>query len=242
MLEGTKLESSIMQLRLTGLWRNADFVKLWIGQTISHAGSGITGVALPLTAVLVLSATPVQMGILNALDGLAVLLIGLFAGVWVDRLRRRPVLIATDLGRALLLGSIPLAAFLHLLRIEQLYIVGALTAILTVFFNVADESFLPALLPQQDLVEGNSKLGASDSLAEISGPAVAGPLVQVLGGPVAILFDAVSFLCSALCIGLIRKPEPPQSTAQQQSFWLEITEGLRLIMGNPLLRALAGSA
>jgi MFS family permease len=144
----------MMQHPLTGLWRNADFVKLWIGQTISNAGSGITGVALPLTAVLVLSATPAQMGILNALDGLAVLLIGLFAGVWVDRLRRRPVLIATDLGRALLLSSIPLAAFLHVLRIEQLYIVGALTGILTVFFNVAHESFLPALIPQQDLVEG----------------------------------------------------------------------------------------
>ncbi len=232
-----------MQLRLTGLWRNADFVKLWIGQTISNAGSGITGVALPLTAVLVLSATPAQMGILNALDGLAVLLIGLFAGVWVDRLRRRPVLIATDLGRALLLGSIPLAAFVHVLHIEQLYIVGALTGILTVFFNVADESFLPALIPQQDLVEGNSKLGASDSLAEITGPAVAGPLVQVVGGPMAILFDAVSFLCSALCIGLISKPELlPQAHERQQSFRLEITEGLRLIVGNPLLRALAGSA
>jgi MFS family permease len=233
----------MMQHPLTGLWRNADFVKLWIGQTISNAGSGITSVALPLTAVLALSATPAQMGILNALDGVAVLLIGLLAGVWVDRLRRRPVLIATDLGRALLLGSIPLAAFLHVLRIEQLYIVGALTGILTTFFNVADESFLPELIPQQDLVEGNSKLGASDSLAEITGPAVAGPLVQVVGGPLAILFDAVSFLCSALCIGLIGKPEsPPLRSEQQQGFWPEITEGVRLIMGNPLLRALAGSA
>src|SRR5947209_5675974 len=208
-----------MQLRLTGLWRNVDFVKLWIGQTVSNAGSGITSVALPLTAVLVLSATPAQMGILNALDGLAVLLIGLFAGVWVDRLRRRPVLIATDLGRALLLGTIPLAAFLHVLRIEQLYIVGALIGILTVFFNIADESFLPSLIPVEDLVEGNSKLGTSDSLAEITGPAIAGPLVQLLGGPVAILFDAISFLCSALCIGLIRKPEPPLTLEQRQSFW-----------------------
>jgi MFS family permease len=233
----------MMQHSLSGLWRNADFVKLWIGQTISNAGSGITGVALPLTAVLALSATPAQMGILNALDGLAVLLISLFAGVWVDRLRRRPVLIATDLGRALLLGSIPLAAFLHVLRIEQLYIVAALTGIFTTFFNVADESFLPALIPQQDLVEGNSKLGASDSLAEITGPAIAGPLVQVVGGPMAILFDAVSFLCSAFCIGLIRKPELlPQTREQQQSFRLEITEGLRLIVSNPVLRALAGSA
>ena len=96
----------------TGLWGNSDFVKLWLGQTVSYFGSGITGIALPLTAVLVLAATPTQMGILGALDGVAVLVIGLLAGVWVDRLRRRPLLIAADLGRAFVLGTIPLAALL----------------------------------------------------------------------------------------------------------------------------------
>src|SRR5437868_2100872 len=134
-----------MKQRPGGLWRNADFVKLWGGQTISNFGSGITGIALPLTAVLVLAASAVQMGILSALEGLAVLVFGLLAGVWVDRLRRRPILMAADLGRALLLGSIPLAALLGVLSITQLYVVAALTGILTVFFNVAGESYLPSL-------------------------------------------------------------------------------------------------
>src|SRR6266581_4379954 len=107
-----------------GLWSNADFVKVWVGHTISNFGSGITGIALPLTAVLVLSATPAQMGILSALSGVSVLVFGLLAGVWVDRLRRRPILITADLGRALLLGSIPLAALLGVLDLEQIYVVS----------------------------------------------------------------------------------------------------------------------
>src|SRR5205809_3838357 len=131
--------------KMRGLYKNSNFLKLWIGQTISDFGNGITGIALPLTAVLVLSATPTQMGVLSALGSAAVLLIGLFAGVWVDRLHRRPILIITDLGRALLLCSIPLAALLHILHLEQLYIAAALTGILTVFFNIADQSFLPSL-------------------------------------------------------------------------------------------------
>ena len=119
-----------MRRYLTGLWKNSDFVKLWLGPTVSHFGSGITGIALPLTAVLVLAATPPQMGILGALDGIAVLVIGLFAGVWVDRVRRRPLLIATDLGRAFILSSIPLAALLGVLRIGQLYAVAAIAGFL----------------------------------------------------------------------------------------------------------------
>jgi MFS family permease len=115
-----------MRWHLTGLWRNSDFVKLWLGQTVSNFGSGITGIALPLTAVLVLAATPAQMGILGAVDGVSVLLIGLLAGVWVDRVRRRPLMIAADLGRAFVLSTIPLAALLGVLGLEHLYIVAAL--------------------------------------------------------------------------------------------------------------------
>src|SRR5438067_11895364 len=114
-----------MRRYLTGLWKNPDDVKLWLGQTVSQFGSGITGIALPLTAVLVLAATPAQMGILGALDGIAVLVVGLLAGVWVDRVRRRPLLIATDLGRAFLLSSIPLAALLGVARIGELFIGAA---------------------------------------------------------------------------------------------------------------------
>lgn len=227
----------------TGLWKDSDFVKLWLGRAVSHFGSGITGIALPLTAVLILGATPTQMGILAALDGVSVLVIGLLAGVWVDRVRRRPLLIATDLGRAVVLSTIPLAALLGVLRIGQLYLVAALAGMLTVIFNVASPAFLPSLIPQGSLVEGNSKLAMSDSLAEIGGPAVAGPLVQLISAPLAILFDALSFLFSACSLGLIGKPEPPPAAQEQsQSIWSDLVEGLRMVLKNPLLRTLAGSA
>src|SRR5947209_2645722 len=228
---------------LTGLWKDSDFVKLWLGQTVSLFGSGITGIALPLTAVLVLAATPAQMGILGALDGIAVLVIGLLAGVLVDRVRRRPLLIATDLGRAFILGTIPLAALLGVLHIGQLYVVAAIAGMLTVLFNVAHPAFLPSLIPQESLVEANSKLGISDSLAEIGGPAVAGPLVQLISAPFALFFDALSFLFSACCLGLIHTPEPPPTALKQRkSLWHDLVEGLRLVLKNPLLRALAASA
>ncbi len=226
-----------------GLWSNADFVKLWLGQTVSNFGSGITGIALPLTAVLVLAATPTQMGILGALDGVAVLVIGLLAGVWVDLVRRRPLLIAADLGRAFFLGTIPLAALLGVLGIGQLYVVAALAGMLTVLFNVAHSAFLPSLIPRGSLVEANSKLAMSDSLAEIGGPAVAGPLVQLISAAFALFFDALSFLFSACCLGLIHMPEPPPiAIEQRKSIWSDLVEGLRLVLKNPLLRALAGSA
>ncbi len=232
-----------MQQNRAGLWKNADFVKLWLGQTVSHFGSGITGIALPLTAVLILSATPFQMGILGALDGVSVLLIGLLAGVWVDRLRRRPLMIATDLGRAFILGTIPLAALLGVLGIWQLYIVAALAGMLTVIFTVASPAYLPSLIPHESLVEGNSKLGMSDALAEIGGPAVAGPLIQLLSAPFAILFDAFSFLVSACCLGLIHKPEShPKTLEQSKSIRSDLIEGLRLVLKNSLLSSLAASA
>jgi len=226
-----------------GLWGNSDFVKLWLGQTVSYFGSGITGIAIPLTAVLVLAATPAQMGILGALDGVSVLVIGLLAGVWVDRVRCRPLLIATDLGRAFVLSTIPLAALLGVLHIWQLYIVTALAGMLTVIFTVAHSAFLPSLIPHESLVEGNSKLGMSDSLAEIGGPAAAGPLVQLISAPFAVFFDALTFLFSACCLGLIHTPEPlPAAHEQRKSIWSDLMEGLRVVLKNPLLRALAGSA
>ncbi len=232
-----------MHWQRRGLWKNADFLKLWLGRTISNMGNGITGIALPLTAVLVLAATPAQMGIISALEGISLLLFGLLAGVWVDRLRRRPVLIVTDLGRALVIGSIPVAALLGILRIEQIYIVAALVGVMSVFFNAADASFLPTLVQSEELIEGNSKLGISDALAEMVGPAVAGALVQLFTAPLAIVVDAFSFLCSALCMARIRKPEPPPTIIEtHRNIWHESLEGLLFIMKHPLLRALAGSA
>jgi len=219
------------------LWASPDFVKLWSGQTISELGSRITREGLPLTAVLVLHAGTVQMGLLTALGGASVLVFGLIAGVWVDRLRRRPLLIATDLGRALILGSIPLAAVAGVLKMGQLYAVAALAGILTVFFDVAYQSYLPALVEREQILEGNSKLALSASIAEIAGPGVTGVLVQAITAPIAILFDALSFLVSALMVGLIRKPEPP-ALREPEHLVAETLAGLRFIFRHPVLRPL----
>jgi MFS family permease len=230
-----------MRWRPQGLWQQRDFVNLWLGRTISEVGSRITRTGLPLIAALMLGATPAQMGILAAMGAAPVLLVGLLAGVWVDRRRRRPILIAADLGRAALLLSIPLAFVLGRLTIEQLYVVAALTGVLTVFFDVADQSFLPGLVSREHLVEGNSKLEASGALAEISGPALGGVLVQTITGPMAILLDALSFLVSAATVFAIRKPEPPPAPPQPQANFLhEAGGGLRFIFRQPILRAIAG--
>ncbi|HLG61176.1 MAG TPA: MFS transporter [Ktedonosporobacter sp.] len=231
-----------MRWQLRGLWKNPHFRQLWMGRIVSNLGNCITGIALPLTAVLVLSATPAQMSILSALNGIAVLFFGLVAGVWVDRLRRRPILIATDLGRALLISSIPAAALLGVLHIEQLYIVTALVGVLTVFFSAADASFLPTLVQSQELVEGNSKLGISDSLAEIIGPALGGLLVQAFSAPLAIVIDTLTFLWSALCFARIRTEEPSIAVKQRRNAWVEGIEGLHFVLKSPQLRALAISA
>jgi MFS family permease len=225
-------------MRFTGLWRNRDFMRLWVGQIISKFGSQIGDGALQFTAILALGATPVQLGLLAAARTAPVLLFGLLAGVWVDRLRRRPILIAADLGRGLLLCSIPAAALLGTLRIEQLYVVAALTSLLSLCFDVAYQSYLPALVRRDQLVEGNSKLGISDSVAEIAGPPLGGGLVQLISAPLAVLVDAGSFLASALALALIRTPEPAPPSPQHQQVWHEIAEGLRVALGTPVLRAL----
>lgn len=225
------------------LWHQADFLKLWIGQTVSLFGSQIGSAALRFTAILMLGATPVQLGLLTAAGMLPTLLIGLLAGVWVDRLRRRPLLIAADLGRAVLLQSIPMAYGFGVLRIEHLYLVAVLVGALTIVFDTAYQAFLPAVVRRDQLVDGNSKLGMSDSLAEIAGSPVGGMLVQIISAPLAILFDALSFAGSALALWRIQAPEAaPDVAAQQPGIWHEVSTGLRAIQSDPLLRALLGSA
>jgi MFS family permease len=230
-----------MHVKFTGLWRHPDFLKLWTGETISLFGSQITALALPLTAALVLKSTPAEMGFLATVEFLPFLLLSLFAGVWVDRLRRKPILVIADIGRGILLGTVPAAFFLGILSIELLYVVGFLTGIMTVFFDVAYQSYLPALVERDHLVEGNGKLEISRSTAQISGPGLAGALVQVVSAPVAILIDAVSYFFSAFFIGQIKKPEVKEihSAAQKKSIWHEIGEGLGIVFGNPVLRSIA---
>jgi MFS family permease len=218
------------------LWRNGDFRKLWAGQTISELGSVVTRTAVPLVAVLVLAAGPLQMAFLVVSASLAVLLVGLFAGAWVDRLRRRPILICADAVRAVLLFSIPAAYLGGVLRIEQLYLVVFLEGCLGALFHAAYPAYVPSLIGVDRVVEGNSKLATSSSLAEIGGPGLAGGLVQAIGAPLAILVDAISFVVSAISLVLIRSREPlrpPRTLATP--IRLEILEGLRLVRRHAVL-------
>jgi predicted MFS family arabinose efflux permease len=220
------------------LTRDRDFLKLWSGQAISKIGSTITSVGLPLTAAFVLRASPLQMGILAGAGGAGVLVFGLFAGAWADRLRRRPILIASDLARAALLSTIPLAASLHRLNMAHLYAVATLSGILTVFFDVSYQAYVPSLVNRRDLVEANSKLALTESIADVSGPGLTGLLVQLITAPMAILLDALSFLCSAVSVWLIRRPEAPPLPSAVPHIGREIAEGLSASWRNPLLRAL----
>jgi len=224
------------------LWRHPDFMKLWSSQTISQLGTQVTLLALPVTAILILGASPFEVGLLSTFEYLPFILVGLPAGVWVDRLRRRPILIAGDLGRAVLLGSIPIAYALDGLTILQLYVVAFLTGICTVFFDVAYQAYLPALVDRDQLVEGNSKLEISRSGSQLAGPGVAGGLIELLKAPVAIAADALSFLVSLGFLFGIRKPEPPvarHADGDRASMRREIGEGLRYVLGHRLLRPIA---
>jgi MFS family permease len=215
-------------------------MKLWTAQTISVFGDRFSELAIPLIAVLTLGATPGQMGILTAVTRAPFLLIGLFAGVWVDRLPRRPILITGDLGRAAVLLSIPLAAVWGRLSMLHLYVVGVLVGILTVFFDVAYQAYLPALVHRGQLVEGNSKLEATRSLAGLAGPSIAGIVIQILSAPLAIVLDAISFVASGGLITSIRRREALAERPVRGAVLAEAREGLSVVLGNPLLRFIAG--
>ena len=220
----------------TSLWRHADFMKLWAGQTVSELGSVVTRTAVPLVALLVLGAGPFEMALIVVSASLAVLLVGLFAGAWVDRLRRRPLLIWADAIRAVLLFSIPAAYLAGVLRIEYLYVVVFLEGSLGALFDAAYPAYVPSLIGVDRVLEGNSKLATSSSLAEIGGPGLAGGLVQLIGAPFAILVDAISFGVSAISLGLIRRPEPARPARTSHTpIRQEIAEGLALVRRHSLL-------
>ncbi len=223
-----------------GLWGHRDFLHLWAGQTISQLGTQISFIALPLVAILELDATAFEVSLLTAFDFLPFLLFALPAGVWVDRLRRRPILVLSDLTRALALASIPVAAFVDRLTIWQLYAVGLVVGTFTVAFDVAYQSYLPSLIGRRQLVEGNSKLELSRSAAQIAGPGLGGILVSALTAPYAVAVDAASFLASALFLNRIRTPEPPPERGEERSLRTELWEGLRYLFGDPRWRSFAG--
>ena len=225
------------------LWRHVDFLKLWTGETVSEFGSQITLLAVPTVAILILHAGPFQVGILSALEFLAFPTLGLVAGVYADRIRRRPIMIVCDLGRFVAVGSIPIAFVLNLLTLEQLYVVALFTGIFTVFFDVSYQSYLPVLVDRPNLIEGNTKLEITRSTAQVAGPAVAGFLIQLIGGAKAVAVDAVSFLFSALALVLIKTPEPeprPSTASGATGFIPEMREGLEVVFRSPILWRIAG--
>jgi MFS family permease len=228
-----------------GLWRHSDFLKLWSAETISQVGSQVSGLALPFVAIVTLDVSAFQVALLGVVEFAPFILVSLPAGVWVDRLRRRPVLIVGDLGRAALLASIPVAYAFDALTIWQLYVVGFAVGVLTVFFDVAYMSYLPSLVKRDQLLEGNSKLEISRSGAQLGGPALAGALIQALTAPVAVLVDAVSFLGSGLFVLGIRKKETPPEQGERRSPFAgmraELSEGLRYVFGHRYLRWIAAS-
>lgn len=220
------------------LWRNGAFQRVWAAATISIFGSLVTRVALPFVAITVLNANSVDVALVRSMDLIAGLAFGLVAGAWVDRLRRRPVLIWADAGRAVLLSLIPLAWLGGWLSLALLLVVTLLAAVLTTFFDAADNAYLPTVVPKRDLVRANGALAASGSVSEFAAFGIAGFLVQILGAPIAVLIDAATFVVSALLLGSIRAKEPPPPPkADREPVLREIAIGLRLVVRHPILRA-----
>jgi MFS family permease len=221
----------------SGLWRHGDFMRLWSGQTISQFGSTVTFLALPLAAIVVLDASAFEVAVLAGIEWAPWLLFSLPIGAWVDRVLRKPILVLADVGRALVLLSVPLAYAFDALTMWQLYAVGFAAGVLTVFFDVAYQSYLPSLVERRQLEEGNSKLEISRSGAQLAGPGFAGVLVDLVTAPVAILADAVSFLASAALIARIKADERLEAREVEPGRLLgEILDGLRFVVRNPYLR------
>ncbi|MET8412875.1 MFS transporter [Streptomyces sp. NPDC005195] len=227
-------------LQFKGLWRDREFMKLWSGESVSQMGAQVTQLALPLTAVYQFDSSSTQLGVLNAASFAPFLGATLFIGVWVDRRRRLPLMIGSNIGRALLVGSVPLCAAFDVLNMWYLYAAALAIGVLTVLFDVSYQSYLPSLIERDQLVEGNSKLQATSSIAQIGGPGLAGLLVGWLTAPVALLANAFSYLVSVAGLLAIRRPEPAPAVPERRlSTTRSIGEGLRMVFDNATIRVIA---
>ncbi|MFF4448265.1 MFS transporter [Streptomyces sp. NPDC001502] len=221
-----------------GLLRNRDFGRLFAATALGQWGDRIVFLALPLVAIAALHADEFQVGLLTAMTSAGSLLVGLPAGAWVDRMRKRSVLISTDLARALFLLTVPVAWWAGLLTIWWLYAVALIHGVLTVFFDVAYVSYLPHLVGRSNLVEGNAKLSAIRSVTSIGGPAVAGPLVGLVGAPATLLASSAGMAMSGLLAITIRKREKKPEPSEHPQLAREIKEGLKFVIKYPTLRAI----
>jgi MFS family permease len=225
------------------LWSHPDFIKLWTGQSISELGSQVSQLAIPWLAAVDLHASPLAFSLLGVLGFLPFILFALPAGVWVDRLRRRQILIVGDSARAVLLAMIPVLWFAGVLEIWHLLVLEFLIGIFTVFFDVAYQSYLPALIEREHLVDGNSKLQVTVGIAQVGGPSLAGVLIAAITAPYAIVVDSVSFVISSVFMIRMRHREnlPRQDADEPRPrMWPQVKEGLAWVVGHRNLRAIAG--
>ena len=222
----------------TTLWRNRDFLKLWTGESLSLVGSQVTVLAMPIVAYLWLNASVAEMGVLGALARLPMVLF-FVVGVWVDRMRRRPVLIWSDVFRAFMLATVPVLFAMDMLTLWWLYVVVFSMGVAGVLFEIAYRSYLPILVPPEHLGDGNSKLQLSDSVSKAVGPSLAGVLIATRSAPLVILVDAVSYVLSALCLISIRKREDPPPPDDGGTMIAAIRQGFGFVMSQPIIRPLA---
>lgn len=233
------------------LFRHPDFLKFWTAQTVSQFGSQVSILALPLAAISFLDSSPAEVALLSTMEFLPFVFFTLPAGVWIDRLRRRPILIAADVARALILATVPVAWVAGVLSIWQLYLVAFVAGIFTVFFDVAYQAYLPSLVERERILDGNGKLETSRSVAQTAGPAIAGWLIGALTAPIAVIVNSVSFLASGVALVAIRRREPAPTDGASASAGSggggtepvglrhEVAAGIRYVFANPYLRAIA---
>ncbi|KAF2420859.1 MFS transporter [Microbacterium sp. B35-30] len=223
------------------LWRDANFLTLWGGQALSQFGAQITELAIPVLAVLMLNATEWEVGVLNAAQVAAFLVVGLPAGAWIDRMRKRHVMIAADGVRAVALGALPVLALFGALEIWHMIVVALIMGVATVFFDVSNQSIIPSLVRTNQIAEANGKLQSTEQLAGLAGPAVGGWLVGVLAAPLAIFITVGTYLASFVALLFTRDHEQLRSPEDHKPLVHEIGEGLRWVFGNPLLRRIVGT-
>jgi|SRR6185437_7243170 len=238
-----QLTQATAPARSPGVLSNPDFTKLFVGEAISQIGNQVTQFTMPLVAIITLNASALQIGVLNALKFVPVIVVAVFAGVWLDRRQRRPVMIMCALGNALLIGLVPISSVTGFLSIGLLYVVITLAGSLTVIFDVGALSYVPSLVDRGQLSDGNSKLQASGYFAGVAGPGVAGLIVGLITAPITLSIDAVSYLFSAAGLISIVKPEPvPDTPTDKPSIRQSLAEGFRAVYGTKLLRILLGQS
>ncbi len=221
------------------LWRHGDFMKFWLGESVSLFGTQVSLLALPLTAVLVLNVTSEQLGILRFLETFPYALFPLLFGVWVDRVQKRPLMILANVARAVLIGLLPCLALWHELSLPPLFAIAFCTGIFTVLFDLCWQSFLPVVVSKAHLIEANGRVTTSAAAAEVGGPGLAGLLIQLFTAPIALFADSLSYVVSVVSLLLIRQQEAQPERKTNTHIWHDIAEGLRFAIGNPSLRTLA---